>query len=99
MRGIAPLLSRRSVLPLLPLHRVSRLLTPNLVNSFSSYSHLTRAPAMDESVKQHYLADSPPTVVRLEIKTHFDTLKDQNLRKYAHFMSRYGLPELGPLVR
>lgn len=45
---------------------------------------------MDESVKKHYLADSPPSVVRLEIKTHFDTLKDQNLRKYAHFMSRYG---------
>ncbi|KAJ5931357.1 hypothetical protein N7516_005846 [Penicillium verrucosum] len=43
---------------------------------------------MDESIKQHYLADSPPTVVRLEVKSHFDTLKDQNLRKYAHFMSR-----------
>ncbi|KAL2703921.1 hypothetical protein AAEP93_004992 [Penicillium crustosum] len=43
---------------------------------------------MDESIKQHYLADSPPTVVRLEIKSHFDTLKDQNLKKYAHFMSR-----------
>jgi hypothetical protein len=47
---------------------------------------------MDESIKQHYLADSPPTVVRLEVKPHFDTLKDQNLRKYAHFMSRYGVP-------
>ena len=52
--------------------------------TFSSYSR-----NMDQSVKQHYLADSPPSVVRLEIKTHFDTLKDQNLRKYAHFMSRY----------
>ncbi|CAG8044129.1 unnamed protein product [Penicillium olsonii] len=51
--------------------------------TFSSYSR-----NMDQSVKQHYLADSPPSVVRLEIKTHFDTLKDQNLRKYAHFMSR-----------
>lgn len=52
---------------------------------------------MDESIKQHYLADSPPTVVRLEIKSHFDTLKDQNLKKYAHFMSRYGVPVfLGP---
>ncbi|KAG0156735.1 hypothetical protein PDIDSM_3916 [Penicillium digitatum] len=43
---------------------------------------------MNESIKQHYLADSPPTVVRLEVKSHFDNLKDQNLRKYAHFMSR-----------
>ncbi|RAH84078.1 dipeptidyl peptidase [Aspergillus japonicus CBS 114.51] len=43
---------------------------------------------MDDKVKQHYLADSPPSVVRLEIKTHFDTLKDAKLRKYAHYMSR-----------
>ena len=49
---------------------------------------------MDESIKQHYLADSPPTVVRLEVKSHFDTLKDQNLRKYAHFMSRYRVPAI-----
>ncbi|KAL4870643.1 hypothetical protein BDV12DRAFT_184274 [Aspergillus spectabilis] len=43
---------------------------------------------MDASVKQHYLADSPPSVVRLEIKHHFDGLKDKNLRKYAHYISR-----------
>ncbi|KAJ6030097.1 uncharacterized protein N7446_000840 [Penicillium canescens] len=43
---------------------------------------------MDDSIKQHYLADSPPTVVRLEVRSHFETLKDQKLRKYAHFMSR-----------
>lgn len=43
---------------------------------------------MDVQTKQHYLADSPPTVVRLEIKPHFDNLKDENLRKYAHYMSR-----------
>ncbi|KAL2816147.1 peptidase family M49-domain-containing protein [Aspergillus granulosus] len=43
---------------------------------------------MDANVKQHYLADSPPTVVRLEIKHHFDNLKDKNLRKYAHHISR-----------
>ncbi|KAJ6164294.1 dipeptidyl peptidase 3 [Penicillium chermesinum] len=43
---------------------------------------------MDETVKQHYLADSPPSVVKLEIKHHFDALKDENLRKYAHYMSR-----------
>lgn len=43
---------------------------------------------MDASVKQHYLADSPPSVVRLEVKHHFDNLKDKNLRKYAHYISR-----------
>lgn len=44
---------------------------------------------MDETVKQHYLADSPPTVVKLEIKQHFDALKDEKLRRYAHYMSRF----------
>jgi dipeptidyl-peptidase-3 len=43
---------------------------------------------MDDNIKQHYLADSPPTVVRLEIKPHFETLQDPSLRKYAHYMSR-----------
>lgn len=91
MRGIAPhLFSRSSVLPLLPLHRIYSLPTLRQAKTFSSHSHITRA--MDESIKQHYLADSPPTVVRLEVKSHFDTLKDQNLRKYAHFMSRYRVP-------
>ncbi|KMP08470.1 dipeptidyl-peptidase 3 [Coccidioides immitis RMSCC 2394] len=30
----------------------------------------------------------PPTVVRLEIKQHFDALKDEKLKRYAHFVSR-----------
>lgn len=47
---------------------------------------------MEDNVKQHYLADSPPSVVRLEIKSHFDALQDESLRKYAHFMSRYAPP-------
>jgi hypothetical protein len=79
LRGIVPL-SRRLVSPL-PLRRLS----PPRFATFSSHS---QSRAMDDSIKQHYLADSPPTVVRLEVKSHFDTLKDQNLRKYAHFMSR-----------
>jgi hypothetical protein len=83
---IAPHLFRRFVSPPLP-RQFAGLSASKRVNTFASYSRLN---AMDDSVKQHYLADSPPTVVRLEIKTHFDTLKDQNLRKYAHFMSRYG---------
>ncbi|KAL4929597.1 dipeptidyl peptidase 3 [Aspergillus undulatus] len=43
---------------------------------------------MEANVRQHYLADSPPNVVRLEVKHHFDNLKDKNLRKYAHYISR-----------
>ncbi|EEA27969.1 dipeptidyl peptidase, putative [Talaromyces marneffei ATCC 18224] len=43
---------------------------------------------MDAQTKQHYLADSPPSVVRLEIKQHFEALKDESLKRYAHFMSR-----------
>jgi dipeptidyl-peptidase-3 len=47
---------------------------------------------MDAKIKQQYLADSPPTVVRLEIKTHFDALKEEKLKRYAHFMSRSVCP-------
>jgi dipeptidyl-peptidase III len=36
---------------------------------------------MDESVRKQYLADDPPTVVPLAIKTHFDALNDQE-KKY-----------------
>lgn len=54
---------------------------------------------MDDKVKQHYLADSPPSVVRLEIKTHFDNLKDAKLRKYAHYMSRFGANSLSERPR
>ncbi|THC96755.1 hypothetical protein EYZ11_003764 [Aspergillus tanneri] len=43
---------------------------------------------MDDKIKHNYLADSPPTVVCLEVKPHFDNLKDVKLRKYAHYMSR-----------
>lgn len=34
-----------------------------------------------------YLADSPPSVVRLEIEKHFEALTDQQ-KRYAHFISR-----------
>lgn len=42
------------------------------------------APAMDRS---HYYADSPPTVVRLEIAPHFEALNSQQ-KRYAHHLSR-----------
>lgn len=35
-----------------------------------------------------YLADSPPSVVRLEIAKHFDALSDKQ-KRYAHYISRY----------
>jgi dipeptidyl-peptidase III len=36
----------------------------------------------------HYLADQPPTVVRLEIEKHFEALNDKQ-KRYAHFISKY----------
>ncbi|KAK8090103.1 dipeptidyl peptidase 3 [Apiospora hydei] len=36
---------------------------------------------------KHYLADSPPSIVRLEIEKHFDALSDQQ-KRYAHFISQ-----------
>ncbi|KAM0814514.1 putative Peptidase family M49 [Seiridium cardinale] len=42
---------------------------------------------MDAADLKHYLADSPPTIVRLEIEKHFDALSNQQQR-YAHFISR-----------
>ncbi len=42
---------------------------------------------MDGAALQHHLADAPPSVVRLEIKPHFDALTDQE-RRYSHYISR-----------
>ncbi|KAL9108817.1 MAG: hypothetical protein Q9227_006474 [Pyrenula ochraceoflavens] len=42
---------------------------------------------MDASVKKQYLADNPPTVVRLEIRPHFEALTDDQ-KLYAHYISR-----------
>ena len=87
-RGITPRTSlTRSVgLRALPLNRCSRLSVPHS-KQFTFFSTTTTL-AMDDNVKKHYLADSPPTVVRLEIKPHFESLQDEKLRKYAHYMSR-----------
>ncbi|KAL4963206.1 dipeptidyl-peptidase III [Aspergillus stella-maris] len=77
------------------LHRPSlllQLLSRRLPFSFplSSPHRLTSSvtATMEANVKQHYLADSPPSVVRLEVKHHWDNLKDKTLRKYAHYISR-----------
>ncbi|KAE8146247.1 dipeptidyl peptidase [Aspergillus avenaceus] len=86
---------RPSLVPLNRLHHFPRTcssLTNNLASNSTSHPsviHAThRVAIMDHKAKQHYLADSPPTVVRLEIKHHFDNLKDAKLRRYAHFISR-----------
>lgn len=49
---------------------------------------------------KHYLADQPPTVVRLEIEKHFALLTEQQ-KRYAHFISKYvaSLPFLPAVLR
>ena len=42
---------------------------------------------MDPSTRAQYFADSPPTVVRLEIAPHFEALNAQQ-KRYAHHLSR-----------
>jgi dipeptidyl-peptidase III len=42
---------------------------------------------MDTKSLSQYLADAPPTVVRLEIKPHFEALTDKQ-KRYAHHISR-----------
>ncbi|MBE3045403.1 hypothetical protein IMZ48_23210 [Candidatus Bathyarchaeota archaeon] len=47
----------------------------------------TMAAKLDPaSVKQHH-ADSPPSVVRLEIEKHFEALTDKQ-KRYAHYISK-----------
>jgi dipeptidyl-peptidase III len=41
----------------------------------------------------HFLADQPPSVVRLEIEKHFEALNDKQ-KRYAHFISKYERPRL-----
>ncbi|KAI5810124.1 dipeptidyl peptidase III [Peziza echinospora] len=42
---------------------------------------------MSTSNRDHYLADSPPTVCRLEIEPHFSNLETKE-KLYAHYISR-----------
>jgi len=43
---------------------------------------------MNAQELKNFLADSPPTIVNLEIRKHFEALTDQQAR-YAHYLSRY----------
>lgn len=45
---------------------------------------------MDAAGKKQYLADDPPTIVPLEIKTHFEALNDKE-QKYAHYISKVNI--------
>ncbi len=44
---------------------------------------------LDEALTRQYLADSPPSVVPLAIKPHFEALNDQE-KLYSHYISVYG---------
>lgn len=42
---------------------------------------------MDTAELANYLADSPPTIVPLEIKKHFEALTPRQ-KRYAHYISK-----------
>lgn len=58
-------------------------LTLTLTHTQSTRRYLT----MDAKDLSSYLADSPPTVVRLEIAKHFEALTDRQ-KRYAHYISK-----------
>lgn len=61
-----------------------------LIQISSQLTNLRSLPTtstMDPSVRAHYLADNPPTVVRLEIAPHLAALTPKE-KRYAHHLSR-----------
>jgi hypothetical protein len=54
---------------------------------FRRLASVRRHITMNAQELKHFLADSPPSTVNLEIKKHFDALTDQQAR-YAHYISR-----------
>lgn len=57
------------------------------VSSFVFTDPTRRYLTMDAKELSNYLADSPPSVVRLEIAKHFDALTDKQ-KRYAHYISK-----------
>jgi len=51
-------------------------------------SSIHRHFTMNAQELKNFFADSPPSIVNLVIKKHFDALTDQQAR-YAHYISRY----------
>ena len=47
---------------------------------------ISMAASIDSETLEQYLADSPPTIVPLAIKPHFDALTDKE-KLYAHHIS------------
>ena len=47
----------------------------------------TMAANLDPASLKQHLADSPPSVVRLEIEKHFEALTDKQ-KRYAHYISK-----------
>lgn len=103
MSSLLPLISRRS--PSIRVHIAAlkrphpvlkRNLSPRLSRSWFASSTVNMKP---EELK-HYLADQPPTVVRLEIEKHFSLLSEKQ-KRYAHFISKYvaSLPFLLAFLR
>ena len=71
--------------------RHSALRRVSFAPSSSTWIHHRFASTMNSSDLTHYLADQPPSVVRLEIEKHFEPLSDQQ-KRYAHFISKYVFP-------
>ncbi|KAI0164787.1 peptidase family M49 [Xylariaceae sp. FL1272] len=80
-RGAASLALRRPMLTSATTYRFHALTRSPIYPSFSRFY------AMDTQELKHYLADAPPSVVRLEIEKHFEPLNDKQ-KRYAHFISR-----------
>lgn len=86
----------RENLPIVP-HSMSRTPFPSILARADLFlQHLvTSSPKiteesyiMDAKTRALYLADDPPTVVRLEIAAHFNVLNAKQ-KRYAHHLSRW----------
>jgi hypothetical protein len=64
---------------------------PTPSTALNRLSSIRRHLTMNAQELKHFLADSPPSTVNLEIKKHFDALTNQQAR-YAHFISRFNAP-------
>jgi hypothetical protein len=71
---------QRTSLPA-PKHQTRTTTTPTATSTMTA--------SIDSETLKQYLADSPPAVVPLAIKPHFDALSDKE-KLYAHHLSVYG---------
>ena len=61
---------------------------PRFFKPIASQHQRFSSTTMNSQELVHYLADKPPSVVRLEIEKHFEALTDKQ-KRYAHFISKY----------